>query len=65
MTLETNFNVGDRVKINDSEKNQIIYHITKIKKTDEGVILYLLKTEDSPITLLYYESPESNLEKVE
>lgn len=65
MTLETAFNVGGKVRINDSEKTQTIYQISKIKKSDDGITLYLLKTKDSPISLLYYESKESNLEKVE
>ena len=65
MTLETIFKIGDKVRINDSEKNHTVYQISKIKKSEEGFSLYLLKTVDSPISLLYYESKESNLEKVE
>ncbi len=65
MTLETIFKVGDKVRINDSEKNDTVYEISKIKKSEEGFSLYLLKAENNPISLLYYESKESNLEKAE
>ena len=38
--------------------------IKKLKKSEDGTKLYLLKSESSPISLLYYESEDSHLEKV-
>ncbi len=60
------FKKGDLVRIIDSEKNSdIIYKIKKMKKSHDGTKLYLLKSTSSKISLLYYESPYSYLEKVE
>ena len=60
------FKKGDNVRIIDSEKNsKLIYNIKKMKKSDDGTVLYLLKSDDSAITLLYNESKESHLEKVD
>ena len=56
---------GDNVRIISSEKNSsVIYKIRKIKKSQDGTTLYLLKSETSAITLLYYETEGSHLEKV-
>ena len=60
------FKKGDTVKIIDSEKNaNLLYKIKKIKKSQEGTIQYLLKSKSSNISLLYHESDESHLEKVQ
>ena len=60
------FEKGDLVRIIDSEKNSdIIYKIKKTKKSHDGTKMYLLKSEPSKISLLYYESPDSYLEKVD
>ena len=59
------FKKGNLVRINDSEKNSgIIYKIKKMKRSHDGTMLYLLKSKSSKISLLYYESPYSYLEKV-
>jgi len=63
MSVKTKFKNGDLVRIIDSEENSNLTHtIKKIKKSKDGTILYLLKSEMSPITLLYYESEKSHLE---
>ena len=57
------FKPGENVKIIDSEKDSnLIYNIKKIKKSKDGTTLYLLKSESSPITLLYYENKNSHLQ---
>lgn len=57
---------GDAVRIIEFEKNPgIIYKIKKIKKSQDETTLYLLKSESSAITLLYYEGKDSHLEKIE
>ena len=63
---EPGFKKGDLVRIIDFEKNSdIIYKIKKMKKSHDGSKLYLLKSESSKISLLYYESTDSYLEKVD
>ena len=60
------FEKGDLVRIIDSEKNSdIIYKIKKTKKSHDGTKMYLLKSKSSKISLLYYESTDSYLEKVD
>jgi len=63
---EPGFEKGDLVRIIDSEKNSdIIYKIKKTKKSQDGTKMYLLKSEPSKISLLYYESTDSHLERVD
>ena len=59
------FKKGDYVKIVDVENSNTIYKIKKMKKSEEGTPLYLLKSDSSDISLLYYESSDSHLEKIE
>ena len=59
------FKKGDNVRIIDVENSNTIYKIKKLKKSEEGTPLYLLKSDTSDISLLYYESADSYLEKVE
>jgi len=60
------FEKGDLVRIIDSEKNlDIIYKIKKTKKSHNGTKMYLLKSKSSKTLLLYYESTNSYLEKVD
>ena len=60
------FKKVDMVKIIDAEKNaNLFYKIKKIKKSQEGTIQYLLKSESSNISLLYHERDESHLEKIQ
>ena len=59
------FKPGDKVRIIDSKKKSSpIYNVKKIKKSQDGTTLYLLKSESSVITLLYYESEDSHLEEI-
>ena len=58
------FKKGDMVKIIDIEYSNTVYKIKKMKKSDDGTTLYLLKSDDSSISLLYYESEDSHLKKV-
>lgn len=59
------FKKGDLVKIIDIEFSNTVYKIKKMKKSDDGTTLYLLKSDDSSISLLYYENEDSHLEKVD
>lgn len=62
----TDYKPGDKVQIIDSEKNSnLIYSIKKIKKSKDGTTLFLLKSDSSSITLLYYESEVSHIVKLE
>jgi len=60
------FNIGDIVRIVEEGKgsNQV-YLIRKIKKSQDGTTLYLLKSDASDISLLYHESINSYLERAE
>ena len=60
---DSRFKKGDLVKIVDSENSGTIYKIKKLKKSEEGTPLYLLKSDSTDISLLYYESADSHLEK--
>ena len=57
------FKQGDNVRIVGSENPNLIYNIRKIKKSRDGTTLYLLKSESSAITLLFYEAKNAHLEK--
>jgi DNA-directed RNA polymerase subunit RPC12/RpoP len=58
------FKSGDLVKIVESGKpSDIVYKIRKMKKSQDGDTLYLLKSDNSDITLLYHESLNSHLER--
>ena len=59
------FKKGDHVRIIDVENSDTIYKIKKMKKSEEGTPLYLLKSDSRDISLLYYESSDSHLDKVE
>ena len=59
------FKTGTIVKIVEMGKsNDTSYTIIKLKKSIDGAPLYLLKSDSSPIMLLYYESKSSHLEKI-
>lgn len=58
------FKSGDLVKIVEPGKpSDIVYKIRKMKKSQDGDTLYLLKSDVSDITLLYHESLNSHLER--
>lgn len=64
MSTMTGLAVGDTVRIAGSRTAEdIIYVIRKIRESDEGTMVYLLKSDASPITLLYYEKDGSRLER--
>lgn len=59
------FKTGTIVKIVEVRKSSdTSYTIIKLKKSIDGTPLYLLKSDSSPIMLLYYESKSSHLEKI-
>ncbi len=63
--FKSKFKTGDAVRIIDSENNsKLIFKIKKVKKSYDGLIYYLLKSESSDIALLYHENEESYLEKL-
>ena len=60
----TNFSKGEIVRIIECNKpSELVYKIRKVKKTNDGSVQYLLKSDESEITLLYHESINSHLEK--
>jgi len=60
----TNFSKGEIVRIIECNKpSELVYKIRKVKKTKDGSVQYLLKSDESEITLLYHESINSHLEK--
>jgi DNA-directed RNA polymerase subunit RPC12/RpoP len=60
----TNFSKGDLVRVVEYDKpSEQIYKIRKVRKTKDGSLQYLIKSDESQITLLYHESINSYLEK--
>ncbi|HZS73099.1 MAG TPA: hypothetical protein VFA69_01210 [Candidatus Nitrosotalea sp.] len=60
------FKQGERVKIiGEGENPRKIYHIKKISKHHNEMILYILESEDNLVSRLYYETNYSHLEKIE
>ena len=60
----TNFLEGEIVRIIEYDKSsEQVYKIRKVKKIEDGSLQYLLKSDESEITLLYHESINSHLEK--
>jgi len=56
---------GDLVRIVvDRKDSEIIYRIKKIKKSNEGVVLYVLKPESNGKDVLYYEGKDAHLQRV-
>ncbi len=59
------FMCGERVRVVETGRNiRKTYVIKKIFKSDDGLLLYLLKSETDPALRLYYESEESGLERI-
>jgi hypothetical protein len=59
------FKRGERVRIIESGKNtKKTYIIKKIFESDDGMPLYLLKSETDPALRLYHETKESGLERL-
>lgn len=58
------FSEGEEVRIIEYGKpSELVYKIRKIKMAEDKSIQYLLKSDESDITLLYHESINSHLEK--
>jgi len=59
------FHSGDFVRIVENGKNsETIYRIKKIKKSKEGTILYVLKSESNDKEILYYEGKDAHFQRV-
>ena len=59
------FHPGDLVRIEaDGKDSEIIYRVKKIKKSNEGVVLYVLKPEYNGKEVLYYEGKDAHLQRV-
>lgn len=59
------FKHGERVRVIETGKNvNRTYVIKKIFESDDGITLYLLKSDASPALRLFYENEESGLERV-
>lgn len=58
------FRLGDMVKIVELGKiSKSTYVVKKLKKSSDGIPLYLLKSDSDPVMLLYYETKNSHLER--
>ena len=56
---------GQLVRIVEKEVDaDIIYKVKKIKKSKEGLILYVLKPETKGKEILYYEGKDADLQQV-
>ena len=59
------FHPGDLVRIVENGKDsEIIYRIKKIKKSNEGAVLYILKPESNDKEILYYEAKDAHFQRV-
>lgn len=59
------FKLGERVKIiEDGEDPHRVYNIKKISKYHDETALYILESEDSLISRLYFETDSSCLERI-
>ena len=59
------FHSGDFVRIvENGENSETIYRIKKIKKSKEGTIVYILKSESSDKEILYYEGKDAHFQLV-
>lgn len=64
-TIMSVFRRGERVRIVETGKtSQKTYTIKKIFKSEDGITLYLLKSEKDLTMRLYYETEESGLERI-
>ncbi len=59
------FKIGENVRIIDSRgKSFLTYTVKEIKKSTDGKVLYLLRSEMESVVRLYYENNETLLERV-
>ncbi len=62
---QSRFHPGDLVRIEeDGKDSEIVYRVKKIKKSNEGVVLYVLKPESNGKEVLYYEGNDAHLQRV-
>ena len=62
----TNFSKGEIVRIVEYDKpSELVFKIRKVRKTEDGSMQYLIKSDEGEITLLYHESINSHLEKAD
>jgi len=62
----TNFSKGEIVRIIEYDKpSELVFKIRKVRKTEDGSMQYLIKSDEGEITLLYHESINSHLEKAD
>ncbi|HYL65595.1 MAG TPA: hypothetical protein VEU72_00410 [Nitrosopumilaceae archaeon] len=59
------FKIGENVRIiNSYKKSFLTYTVKEIKKSTDGRVLYLLRSETESVVRIYYESKETLLERV-
>ena len=59
------FHEGEFVRIlEEGIDPEIVYRIKKIKKTNQGTVLYVLQTESSRKEVLHYEGKDTKLQRV-
>lgn len=59
------FKRGEKVRIIDNRKESYTtFTIKDIKKSKDGTVLYLLKSQEDSALRLYYESKETLLERI-
>ena len=63
-TKPSNFEQGQLVRIVEYGKpSELVFKIRKVRKSEDGGVQYLIKSDESEVTLLYQESVNSHLEK--
>lgn len=61
----SSFHPGDLIRIVENGKDsEIIYRIRKIKESNEGIVLYVLKRESNDKEILYYQGNDAHLQRV-
>ncbi len=61
----SSFHPGDLIRIVENGKDfEIIYRIKKIKESNEGIFLYVLKRESNDKEILYYQGKDAHLQRV-
>ena len=62
----SSFAEGENVRIVEYGKpSELVYKIRRVTKSEDQSLQYLLKSDQSDITLLYHESINSHLEKAD
>ena len=59
------FHPGDMVRIvEDGMDSEVVYTIKKIKKSNEGLVQYVLKPYSGGKDILYFEGKDSHLQRI-